>query len=222
MRNPTSMTNRPILWSFRRCPYAMRARLGLLSAGVEYELREVVLRDKPQVFLDTSPSATVPCLSVNGTVLDESLDIMAWALRKNDPEALQDMPDVGHELISRCDGVFKTSLDHYKYPTRYEGVDAASARDDACSFIAALDAQLADRPWLFGPAPKLADLAILPFIRQFAHVDLNWWETTPYTGVQRWLQCFKSSDRFGAIMRKYPQWVEGDAGHSFPETAHAP
>lgn len=212
------MTARPVLWSFRRCPYAMRARLALASAGVPVELREVVLRDKPQAFLDTSPSATVPCLDTGGGVIDESLDIMIWALEQNDPEGLLDMPEEGHALIQFCDGPFKTALDHYKYPTRYEGVDPTLSRDEAMRFIERLEAQLGGAAWLFGDRPRLADLAILPFIRQFAHVDLAWWQAQPFTGVQGWLARFKASERFAAIMHKYPQWQPGDAGLPFPES----
>lgn len=212
------MTAQPVLWSFRRCPYAMRARLALASAGVTVELREVVLRDKPQAFLDTSPSATVPCLDTGDRVIDESLDIMIWALERNDPEMLGDMPEDGHALIQFCDGPFKTALDHYKYPTRFEDVDPTSSRDEAMSFIDRLEAQIGSKAWLFGDQPRLADLAILPFIRQFAHVDQAWWQTRPLPAVQGWLARFKASPRFAAIMHKYPQWQPGDAGQPFPES----
>ncbi|RFP90957.1 glutathione S-transferase [Rhodobacteraceae bacterium 63075] len=212
------MTARPVLWSFRRCPYAMRARLALASAGQQVELREVVLRDKPQAFLDTSPSATVPCIDTGDSVIDESLDIMIWALERNDPEGLADMQKEGQALIQFCDGPFKTALDRYKYPTRYEGVDPTLSRDEAMRFVERLEAQLGGAAWLFGARPRLADLAILPFIRQFAHVDLAWWQAQPFTGVQGWLARFKASERFAAIMRKYPQWQPGEAGQPFPES----
>lgn len=212
------MNDKPILWSFRRCPYAMRARLGLASAGLAVELREVVLRDKPAAFLAASPSATVPCLEHTGGVIDESLDVMTWALESSDPEALLDMPREGSALIARCDGPFKTALDRYKYSTRHEDADAEEERAKAAAFVQDLDAQLAGKPWLFGAAPRLADLAILPFIRQFAHADLAWFEAQNWPSAVRWLSAFKASERFAAIMRKYPQWQEGDAPTVFPES----
>ena len=207
---------RPILYSFRRCPYAMRARLGLTSAGLMVELREVVLRDKPVAFLTTSPSGTVPCLKAGETVIDESLDIMLWALAQNDPEDLLDMPDEGHALIAATDGPFKTALDRYKYHTRYDDADREEERAKASSHLGALNAHLAGQDWLFGPAPRLADLAILPFIRQFAMTDKPWFDAQDWPNLQRWLETFLASPRFAAIMTKYPKWHEGDAPTRFP------
>jgi glutathione S-transferase len=203
----------PILWSFRRCPYAMRARLALASAGQTVELREVVLRDKPSAFLATSPSATVPCLDGPDGVIDESLDIMLWALRRRDPEALLDMPTEGFDLVEICDGAFKSALDRYKYASRYEKADPETERARAGDFIIRLNDSLSGQAWLFGPGPTLADLAILPFVRQFAHVDLDWFAAQPWDDVQRWLDAFKASGRFRSIMTKYPPWPPG---HVFP------
>ena len=203
--------SRPILYSFRRCPYAMRARLGLASAGITVELREVVLRDKPAAFLATSPSATVPCLKAGGTILDESLDIMLWALAQHDPESLLDMPDAGHALIAATDGPFKTALDRYKYHTRYQDADRAAERTKAGAHLAMLNARLTGQDWLFGPAPRLADLAILPFVRQFAMTDKAWFDAQDWPDLHRWLGRFLTAPRFTAIMMKYPQWQEGDA-----------
>ncbi len=206
----------PILWSFRRCPYAMRARLALASSGVQTELHEVVLRDKPDEFLATSPSATVPCLNTGSEVIDESLDIMTWALEQSDPESWLKMPSEGHDLITLCDGPFKSALDHTKYPTRYQDIDVQAERDAAAAFLHLLEARLGGDEFLFGDAPKLADMAILPFVRQFAHVDLGWFDAQPWQGVIRWLEAFKDLDRFAAIMEKYPQWQPGDAAFVFP------
>ncbi len=206
----------PVFYSFRRCPYAMRARLALCSAGVLIELREVILRDKPTEFLAASPSATVPCLQTGESVIDESLDIMLWALRSSDPESWLDMPEDGQALIEDCDGPFKTALDRYKYNARHEDVDIAAERDAAGLFLYRLEAMLADGEWLCGPEPRLADMAILPFIRQFAHVDLSWFTAQPWPGVIRWCEAFKSSTRFLEIMKKYPQWQAGDAPVIFP------
>ena len=188
---------------------------------MECELREIVLRDKPQAFLAASPSATVPCLELQSGNIDESFDIMLWALGQNDPEALLDMPSKGMQLVEACDGPFKAALDHYKYATRYEGIDAVSERAVASNFVQQLEEQLSGAPWLFGEAPKLADLAILPFIRQFAHVDLEWFESQPWPSVIAWLNAFKASKRFALIMAKYKPWQAG-RGPVFPEVAHAP
>ncbi|KAJ57112.1 glutathione S-transferase [Actibacterium mucosum KCTC 23349] len=207
---------KPILYSFRRCPYAMRARLALASAGVPVELREVVLRDKPEAFLAASASATVPCLKTRDEVIDESFDIMLWALKKNDPEAWLTMPTDGHALINRFDSDFKSALDHYKYPNRYAGIDPMTERDRAVAILNDIEPRLC-APWLFGPAPTLADMAILPFVRQFAMVDKPWFDGLALPGVQGWLERFLASDRLAAIMSKYPQWAEGDAPTIFPK-----
>ena len=200
----------PILYSFRRCPYAMRARLAVQSAGIKVELREILLRDKAPEFLEKSPSATVPCLVLEDGVLDESLEIMIWALQANDPESWLDMPEEGFELIDGADGPFKAAVDHYKYASRYEDVDAMEERSVAAEFLADLDQRLKGSSFLFGSTPSLADFAILPFVRQFAHVDLDWFLAEPWPDLARWLEDFKSSDAFRAIMKKYPKWENGD------------
>jgi len=203
----------PILYSFRRCPYAMRARLALVSSGQQVTLREVVLRDKPDAFLAASPSATVPCLVTTDTVIDESLDIMAWALRQSDPEGWLDMPKDGWEWIRRADGPFKDALDHTKYASRYPDMDASEQRALAAEFLADLDQQIGQ--WIF-ERPSLADYAILPFVRQFAFIDKAWFDAQPWPDLQTWLETFLTSERFLAIMTKYPQWANGDEVISFP------
>ncbi|MEO3417204.1 glutathione S-transferase [Roseovarius sp. CAU 1744] len=207
---------RPILWSFRRCPYAMRARLALAAAGAQVELREVILRDKPQAFLETSPTATVPCLDTGEEIIDESLDIMLWALRNNDPERWLEMPPQGHDLIDENDGPFKTALDRYKYASRHPEADSEAERGNASAFLMQLDGLLRGRAFLFGSRVSLADMAILPFVRQFAHVDLDWFSDQPWPEARRWLEAFKSSQSFTAIMKKYPQWHPGAPGIAFP------
>ena len=204
----------PILYSFRRCPYAMRARLAIASSGIQVELREIILRDKAPEFLETSPTATVPCLKINERVIDESLHIMAWALGKNDPETLMQMPTEEYSLMSTCDGPFKQSLDRYKYPNRYPDIDPIENREAASDFIRAIEQRLDDN--LFGNAPKLADIAILPFVRQFAHVDLEWFSAQPWEKTKMWLQKFKESHQFADIMGKYPKWVTVDILTYFP------
>ena len=207
---------RPVLYSFRRCPYAMRARLALASAGVEVELREVVLRDKAPEFLEASASATVPTLVYDALNIDESLDIMIWALEGNDPEGWLDMPEAGHDLIAEADGPFKTALDRYKYSSRYQDVDGTAERATGMAFISRLGASLAGNDFLFGDRPTLADMAILPFVRQFAHVDLAWFQENAPESVVSWLERFKSSHQFLSIMAKYPRWQAGDAVTVFP------
>ena len=206
----------PILYSFRRCPYAMRARMALLVADQTVELREIVLRDKPDSFLAASPSASVPCL-VADDVLDESLDIMRWALAHRDPDGWLDMPDEGWDWIERADGPFKDALDRTKYAPRYPGADPVAERAKAALFLADLNAQIAaqEDTWIFG-RETLADNAILPFVRQFAFIDKPWFDAQPWPAVQAWLERYLASDRFQAIMPKYAKWEETTRGVAFP------
>ncbi len=200
---------RPILYSFRRCPYAMRARLALASAGIPCELREILLRDKAPELLQASPKGTVPVLVTDTKVIDESLDIMLWALNRNDPEGWLDMPDSDHSLITRTDTEFKPNLDAYKYK------DDMAARTRAAAFLHELNTQLS--PNLFGTTPTLADMAIVTFVRQFAFVDKPWFDTQDWPNLSRWLQDFIASTRFSAIMQKHPIWQAGDAPTLFPD-----
>jgi len=194
----------------------MRARLGLASAGITVELREITLRDKPTSMIEASPKGTVPVM-ITDKVIDESFDIMKWALAQSDPEGLiERMNDDAHALIVECDGPFKTALDLTKYAVRHPEADPKISRATAAQFIAKLDAQLDGKPWLFGDHPCLADLAILPFVRQFAHTDIDWWDAQPYPHAQNWLATFKASDRFAAIMTKHTPWTPDDDIIVFP------
>lgn len=204
---------KPVLWTFRRCPYAIRARLAIRCSGVQVELREIVLRDKPDAFLAASPSATVPCLVAPDGVIDESLDIMRWALGRNDPDGWLDMPPEGADWIARCDGPFKHALDRVKYASRFPADDPAQHLAVACAFFNELEAQLDG--WLFA-RPVLADMAILPFVRQFAHIDKPWFDAQPWPRVHDWLARFLDSDGFAAVMPKFPRWQDGQPGLSFP------
>ncbi|WP_419906152.1 glutathione S-transferase [Hoeflea sp.] len=216
----------PILYSFRRCPYAMRARLALRESGTAVELREVVLRDKAPAFLDASPSATVPTLvETDGSVIDESLDIMLWTLRRNDPEGWLS-PESGTlndmlALIAHIDGPFKQSLDRYKYDTRYPDHDRHEERAKAAAELIALQERLGQTGWLFGSRPSLADMAILPFVRQFANADRSWFDGEDWPALKAWLEAFERSDRFAAIMDKYPKWMAGDPVTVFGSEAAA-
>ena len=205
----------PVLYSFRRCPYAIRARLAIASSRLAVELREVILRDKPAEMLAASPKGTVPVLALpNGRVLEESLDIIEWALAQEDCEGLLEFaPGTLEEmrgLIAENDGPFKDALDRYKYPGRYEDVTVDAQRKLGSQFINKLEQLLAGKKFLFGNRISVADIAILPFIRQFAHVDRDWFWQQDWQNVIRWLEDFLESDRFSLIMKKYPQWKNGD------------
>ncbi|PCI83942.1 MAG: glutathione S-transferase [Hyphomicrobiales bacterium] len=224
------MSDLPILYSFRRCPYAMRARIGLLEANIKVELREIILRDKPAHMRQISPKATVPVLLLpNGTVLDESLDILLWALNQNDPNNLLAADQkITIKLIEQTDGSeashFKHHLDRYKYASRYKADDsrvseqatALNARKDSETYIQTLESLLANNPFLLANKPTLADYAIAPFIRQFANSGREWWDQAPYPNTQKWLEAFIASPTFQTIFQKFPLWKDGDAPTHFP------
>ncbi len=200
----------PVLYSFRRCPYAMRARMALWVAGVTVELREVKLAAKPPALIAASPKGTVPVLVLaDGTVIDQSLDIMRWALGQNDPEGWLAGEDAG--LIAVNDGPFKHHLDRAKYPGRYEEEDGTDHRAAALALLAPLEERLENAPYLCGETPSLTDIALLPFIRQFAAIDPAWFAAQPLPRVQGWLDGLLASDLFASIMGKFAVWQAGDA-----------
>ena len=211
----------PILYSFRRCPYAMRARMAVMASGMQVELREVVLRDKPGAMLDVSPKGSVPVLLLeDGQVIDESLEVMLWALSYADPSDWLS-PETGNDkeiqaIIEACDGDFKHHLDRYKYASRYEGAVAEEHRCAAEVYLADLEARLDETAFLFGARATLADYAIMPFIRQFANTNHGWFEAAPYPALQAWLSGLLKADIFTGVMGKYAQWHEGDAPVLFP------
>ncbi len=211
----------PILYSFRRCPYAMRARLALWKAEVTCEMREVVLRDKPESLIAYSAKATVPVLVLDGShVIDESLDIMLWALEQSDPDAWLGSGEATREamlkLIWTNDHDFKMHLDRYKYPNRFEDVDPMHHRAQAERFLSDLNTRLEAHTYLFGEKPLLADWAIGPFIRQFANTNRAWFDESPYVPLKGWLERFLSAPLFQSVMEKYPQWHEGDPPRLVP------
>lgn len=212
MSGPCSpiVTTEPVLYSFRRCPYAMRARLALGVSGFAHEVREVKLRDKPAAMLSASPKGTVPVLVLpEGGVIDESIDIMRWALGVSDPEDWLSSDD--HDLIAANDGPFKQHLDRYKYPERFaaDGVDHRSA---GVAMLEVLERRLARTAYLCGARRTLADAAIMPFVRQFAGVDRDWFDGLPLSGVQRWLGEWLASALFEAVMVRREPWraIAGD------------
>ena len=216
----------PILYSFRRCPYAMRARMGVLASGTVVELREIVLRDKPASMMEASPKGTVPVLVLpDGRVIDESLDIMLWALRQNDPQGwLQPENDTLEEmlaLIAELDGSFKHHLDRYKYATRFDDADEVAHRSMAMIALAALIARLEMTPQLFGSKVSLADIALFPFVRQYANTDRDWFEASAPDVLKHWLVEHERSDLFASVFQKWPVWHEGDPITLFPQAQAA-
>ena len=211
------MTELPILYSFRRCPYAMRARMALVASGAVVELREVLLKAKPPELLAASPKATVPVLVLSdGRVVEESLDVMQWALERSDPLSWLEGAALDSEWISECDSDFKHWLDRYKYAERYPEHTADQYRNNAEVFIQKLEDRLSVSDWMGGEAAHAVDVALFPFIRQFAGVDPSWWQSAPYPSVRRWLENWLNSALFSAIMAKYPRWESGRAGERFP------
>ena len=195
------------LYSFRRCPYAMRARMALRYSEVAVDIVEVSLKAKPAEMLALSGKGTVPVLSADGRVIDESLDIMRWALAQNDPQdwLLKDDPVAAEQiapLIEQNDQVFKVHLNRYKYAERYPEQPMEVYRGEGEVFLRRLDQLLEGRDYLLADHPSLADVALMPFVRQFAHVDRDWFGQTPYLRLQAWLQRLLESDLFTSIMKK--------------------
>lgn len=196
----------PTLYSFRRCPYAIRARLALRQAGIDVALHEVALRDKPAALLALSPKGTVPVLHLaDGRVIDESLDIMRWALAQADPAGwLTAAPaEQVNALIAINDGPFKRLLDRYKYPQRHPELPQQHYRDEAVALLLnTLERSLTQRPCLLSEQPSLADMAILPFVRQFSAVDAAWFQASSLGALRTWLERMVSSALFTAVMAK--------------------
>jgi len=207
-----------VLYSFRRCPYAMRARMALKISGAEYEHREILLRDKPQSMLSASSKGTVPVLILNeGRVLDESFDVMLWALGKDDPEQwLKPGLETMTPLIELITEDFKTHLDRYKYASRYsDDADRFSVdldhREKAVYILAEFEARLENSTYLMGESPSLTDYATFPFIRQFANVEREWWDQPQFPHLHVWLEGFLATDLFSDIMQKHPLWADPES-----------
>lgn len=214
----------PILYSFRRCPYAMRARLALALSNTCVELREVELKNKPDALRIISPKATVPVLQIETEegredVIDESIDIAYWALLNNDPYRLlpnsQELREEVKQLIHTNDNDFKSALDRYKYFDRYPEFSQAQYRGQGETFLHQLNSRLEKHKFILSDKISIADIAIMPFIRQFAHVDIDWFKSSRYEYVINWLNFWLESNVFQSIMKKYKPWPEGSAGEDF-------
>ena len=197
---------KPILYSFRRCPYAMRARMSIVRAGLVCEHREVILRDRPEHMMEISPKGTVPVMLLsNGQVIEESLEIMQYV-------ANWTLTDLDSHWVNRNDHEFKFHLDRYKYPNRYDNVEALEQRDLAKKYLDDLDLLLLET------LPIELNDALFPFVRQFANHDREWFDKQQWDNLGQWLEDNLSSQEFKICMRKYPQWFTGDVAVTFPIT----
>lgn len=210
----TDYSHLPALYSLRNCPYAMRARLALYQSGQTVKLRDIVLSDKPSEMLTASPKATVPVLVLaDSTVLEESLDIMLWALHTSDPDNLlhsdddKALPEM-LALIQQFDTEFKHALEQYRCAKRYHEDTLLSYRDVCQSYVQQLESRLTNHLFLLSDNESLLDLALVPFIRQFARVERQWYLQSPYPNVRQWLNRYLQSKLFSKVMTKYPLWQE--------------
>ena len=207
------------LYSFRRCPYAMRARLGLLFAELPVELREITLKNKPTHMLAISPKGTVPVLQLaDGVVIEESRDIMEWALEQQDPQELLNPKTLhqGNTLIEQNDQEFKHWLDRYKYADRHLEMTQTEYRKKGEAFLQILEALLTKNTYLLGDSVTIADIGIMPFVRQFAHVDRDVFYSLPYPKLQIWLKNWLAHPLFIQAMTKFQPWQDGDEPVIFP------
>lgn len=205
----------PVLYSYRRCPYAMRARMALKYADIAVEIREIVLRDKPAEMLKASPKGTVPVLvfqddvTNEAVVIEQSLDIMHWALQQKDVDGWLNVDNaMAQELIFENDGYFKQALDKYKYAIRFPEESAEAYRLQAEVFLLKLEMLLSQSLFLLKAEASLVDIAIFPFIRQLAAVDSTWFESSPYPKLRAWLNKLVASDVFVSIMQKQPTYIQ--------------
>lgn len=194
---------KPKLYTYRRCPYAIRSRLALCIAGIDYETVEISLKDKPNNFLALSPKGTVPVLiDPTGKIIDESLEIMMWALTIHDPDGWLMNEDISHKIIIENDFVFKKNLDMYKYADRFPGQSKEYYRSECEIFLRSLNQMLELKKNLISDHLSLADVAIFPFIRQFLLVDEDWFMTSNYHSLRKWLLELLGSEMFEKVMKK--------------------
>ena len=205
--------NLPILYSFRRCPYAMRARMAIHISNQKCEIREVLLRDKPPSMLEYSSKGTVPVLVLqSGEVIDESLDVIDWALNLNDPNnwLRSKENEETKKLIEINDGEFKHHLDRYKYSKRYDNEDPEFHKKKCLKFIESVNNELSNSKYIFDDNISYADIVLLPFMRQFRIADMEWFDSLPYDNLKKWLSSFLESSLLNSIMKKHDLWKEGD------------
>ncbi len=204
--SPSSLRQAPILYSFRRCPYAIRARMAVDAAGTAVELREVLLRNKPQAMLEASPKGTVPVLVLpGGAVIDQSLDVMIWALRSADPENWLANETESVAWLDELDREFKPRLDGYKYAHRGTPAQERRCREEAVVLLRQFEQRLGHRH-LLGADRTLADVGTFPFVRQFAHHDRDFFASLGLSRLEDWLEGFLSSQRFARVMLKRELW----------------
>ena len=201
---------KPILYSYRRCPYAMRARMALKYADIALEHREIELRNKPQSMLDASSKGTVPVLLIDQLVLDQSLDIMRWAINQSDPDGWGNIDNqVAQAWIEKNDGRFKTLLDQYKYPNRHPELDPKAVLDETLQLmLLPMEKTLQHSQYLLGSKMTLVDVAIFPFIRQFSMIDPEGFNQLPIPATQKWLAKHLESELFNSVMQKHPVWLD--------------
>ncbi len=213
-KNANGTSTLAILYSLRNCPYAMRARLAIFKAKQAVLLRDLVLSNKPAEMIAVSPKGTVPVLVLaNGTVIEESLEVMLWALQQTDPDDLLHCQKEGalSEMllfINEFDNDFKTSLEAYKCAKRYQEDNVAQCRAVCQQYIQQLEQRLTEHTFLMSDKESLADIALIPFIRQFARVERQWYLQSPYPMVRQWLNCYLQSPVFTKVMAKHPLWVD--------------
>ena len=206
----------PVLYSLRQCPYAMRARIGVLLANQSVVLRDIVMTNIPTEMLTASPKGTVPVLVLSdSSVIEESLNIMLWALKQNDPDNLlyrheRDALDNMLTLIQRCDNEFVDALKKYKAASRYHDTNIQPCRQQCEIFINDIEENLTKHHFIMGDSASLVDYAILPFIRQFSNVDKKWYKQAPYPKLQQWLENHYQNPIFAKAMTKYPQWLDSN------------
>ena len=210
----------PILYSFVRCPYAMRARMALKLTEIKCEIREVRLNNKPKHMIDMSPKGTVPVLVLENNVIDESNEIIDWALSFNnvfDGNLDEDQKDLTSRLIELFDSKFKYNLDRYKYATRYENIDINKHKMECLKILINLEDLISKDEWFLGKSINKLDISILPFIRQFRIADTDWFDKqNQITGIQQILDNFLNSKLYKDIMFKYDVWTENDIPQFFP------
>ena len=205
----------PILYSLRQCPYAMRARLGIIHAHQIVELRDVDMNNKPEEMLSISPKGTVPVLKFSDdVVIDESIDVMVWALNQFDPNNLlyshnEGMLSVMLELINRCDTEFVDALQKYRAASRYHDDNEVDCRDMCCEWLMGIEQRLSQHAYIMGETPSLVDYAILPFIRQFSRVDKKWYAQAPLPYLRAWLVNHYNDPTFSKVMVSLPKWSMG-------------